>query len=102
MISHGVEIRVPYDEDIIDLDEIKDALIEYALLNTHISFNFDLVEYINTDSPFEFYEPYRIDLPATRKMFISDTSYKKLTRIYHFDLSTFENLIYSIENKNSY
>ena len=95
-----VEIRVPYDKDIINLDEIKKVLIEYALLNTHISFNFDLVDYINTDNPFEFQEPYRIDLPATQKMFISNTSYKKLTRIYHFDLGIFENLLYSIENKS--
>lgn len=74
-----VEIRVPYDEDIIDLDEIKQVLIEYTLLNTHISFNFDLVEYINTDSPFEFYEPFRIDLPATQKMFkeLSEQDSKK-------------------------
>ena len=94
-----VEIRVPYDKAIINLDEIKKVLIEYALLNTHISFNFDLVDYINTDNPFEFHEPNRIDLPATQKMFISNTSYKKLTRIYHFDLGIFENLLYSIENK---
>lgn len=95
-----VEIRVPYDKDIIDLDEIKKVLIEYALLNTHISFNFDLVDYINTDNPFEFHEPYLIDLPATQKMFVSNTSYKKLTRIYHFDLGIFENLLYSIEDKS--
>lgn len=81
-----IEIRVPYDEDIIDLEEMKQVLIEYALLNTHISFNFNLVDYINKDNPFELYEPYQIDLPATQKMFISNTSYKKLTRIYHFDL----------------
>ena len=30
-----VEIRVPYNEDIIDLDKIKQVLIEYTLLNTH-------------------------------------------------------------------
>ncbi len=95
-----VEIRIPYDEDIIDLDDIKQALIKYTLLNTHISFSLYLVDYISTDNPFEIYEPYRIDLPATQKMFISDTSYKKLTRIYHFDLPTFENLLYSIENTN--
>lgn len=95
-----VEIRVPYDKDIIDLDELKQVLIEYALLNTHISFNFELVDYINTDKPIEFYEPYRIDLPATQEMFISNTSYKKLTSIYHFDLGILENLLYSIEDKS--
>ena len=95
-----VEIRVPYDKAIINLDEIRQVLIEYALLNTHISFNFDLVDFINTDNPFEFHESYRIDLPATQKMFISNTSYKKLTRIYHFDLEIFENLLYSIEDKS--
>lgn len=95
-----VEIRLPYDEDIIDLDDIKIMLIKYSILNTHISFDFDLVDYIDTDSPFEVYEPYQKHLPATQDMYISDTSYKRLTRIYHFNLSVFENLLYTLESKN--
>jgi hypothetical protein len=94
-----VEIRIPYDEDIINLEDIKNVLIKYALLNTHTSFHFNLVDYIDKSNPFEAYRPYEITLPATQKMFISSTSYKKLTKIYHFDLSTFENLLYSIEDK---
>lgn len=95
-----VEIRLPYDGDIINLDDIKMMLIKYSILNTHISFDFDLVDYIDTDSRFEIHEPYQKHLLATQDMYISDTSYKKLTRIYHFNLSVFENLLYSIENKD--
>ena len=33
-------------------------------------------------------------------MYISGTNSKRLTSIYWYDLATFENLIYSIEDKN--
>ena len=84
-----IEFRVPYHEDIIDLSDIKAISIKYALLNTHIDFCFNLVTSINSNDPAMVYKPYKQYLPATQDISISETSYKKQTRIYHFPLSTF-------------
>jgi hypothetical protein len=43
-------------------------------------------------------EYYRITLPATQKLSIGKTNSKRLTSIYYYDLDSFENLIYSIED----
>jgi hypothetical protein len=89
-----VEIHLPYDDRIIDLHQLKIVLIEHALLNTHISFRFNLMTSTTKE------EYYRVTLPATQKLSIGKTNSKRLTSIYYYDLDTFENLIYSIENKN--
>jgi hypothetical protein len=43
---------------------------------------------------------WNVTLPATHKLSISNTNSKRLTSIYWSDLTTFENLIYGIEDKN--
>ncbi len=44
-------------------------------------------------------EYWNVTLPATHKLSISNTNSKRLTSIYWSDLTTFENLIYGIEDK---
>ena len=42
---------------------------------------------------------WNVTLPATHKLSITNTNSKRLTSIYWSDLTTFENLIYGIEDK---
>ena len=89
-----VETHLPYNENIIDLAHIKLALIKYSLHNTHITFHFNVVTSI-TDSKY-----WKVTLPATQRMVIGNTNAKRLTSIYWTDLSTFENLIYGLDDEN--
>ncbi len=90
-----IETHLPYNDNIIELTHIKLVLIKYALLNTHITFHFDVVTSITDDD-----ERWDVTLPATQKLSISNTNSKRHTSIYWTDLSTFENLIYGIEDKS--
>lgn len=90
-----IEVHLPYNDKIIDLAHIKLVLIKYALLNTHITFHFDVVTSITEE-----HQCWYVTLPATQKLSISNTNSKRLTSIYWTDLSTFENLIYGIEDKS--
>ncbi|MGH9975486.1 MAG: hypothetical protein ACRD8Z_06580, partial [Nitrososphaeraceae archaeon] len=47
-----IEIHFPYNDNIIDLTHIKQVLIKYALLNTHITFHFDVVTSITEDDKY--------------------------------------------------
>jgi hypothetical protein len=91
-----IETHLPYNDKIIGLAHIGLVLIKYALLNTHITFHFDVVTSITEDDD----KRWHVTLPATQKLSISNTNSKRLTSIYWTDLSTFENLIYGIEDKN--
>ena len=88
-----VEIHLPYNDKIINLIDIQRVLIKYSLLNTHITFHFNIVTSI-ADNQY-----WNVTLPATHKLSISNTNSKRLTSIYWSDLTTFENLIYGIEDK---
>ncbi len=94
--STEIEIHLSYNEKIIDLAHIKQVLIKYAVLNTHITFHFDAMTAITEDDD----KRWHVTLPATQKLSISNTNSKRLTSIYWTDLSTFENLIYGIEDKS--
>ena len=89
-----IETRLPYNQSIVNLGQIKQVLIKYALLNTHVTFHFNMVTSVSDNNY------WNVTLPATQKMYISGTNSKRLTSIYWYDLATFENLIYSIEDKN--
>ena len=93
-IFTDVETHLPYNDHIIDFADIKHVLIKYALLNTHVTFHFDIVTSV-TDN-----KCWKLTLPATQKLSISNTNSKRLTSIYWSDLTTFENLLYGIEDKN--
>jgi hypothetical protein len=90
-----VETHLPYNDNVIDLAHIKLVLIKYALLNTHITFHLNIVTSVIDDNEF-----WNVTLPATHKLSISNTNSKRLTSIYWSDLTTFENLIYGIEDKS--
>jgi hypothetical protein len=90
-----VETHLPYNRNIINLADIKLVLIKYVLLNTHITFHFNVVTSVSDDN-----EHWNVTLPATHKLSISNTNSKRLTSIYWSDLTNFENLIYGIEDKN--
>lgn len=90
-----IETHLPYNDNVINLAHIKLVLIKYALLNTHITFHFNMVTSITDDNNY-----WNVTLPATQKLSISSTNSKRLTSIYWSDLSTFENLIYGIEDKS--
>jgi hypothetical protein len=89
-----IETHLPYNNNIIDFTDIKLVLIKYALLNTHITFHFDIVTSI-TDNKY-----WNVILAATQKLSISNTNSKRLTSIYWSDVASFENLLYGIEDKN--
>ena len=89
-----IETHLSYNNNIIDFTDIKLVLIKYALLNTHITFHFDIVTSI-TDNKY-----WNVIFPATQKLSISNTNSKRLTSIYWSDLASFENLLYGIEDKS--
>lgn len=89
-----IETHIPYNANIIDLAHFRFVLIKYALLNTHITFHFNIVTSIIEN------KYWTITLPATQKLSISNTNSKRLTSIYWSDLETFENLFYGIEDKS--
>jgi hypothetical protein len=95
-----IETHLPYNDSIIHLTHIKLVLIKYALLNTHITFHFDVVNSITDNNNDDDDDRWNVTLPATQKLSISNTNSKRLTSIYWTDLSTFENLIYGIEDKS--
>jgi hypothetical protein len=90
-----IEVHLPYNDSIIDLAHIELVLIKYALLNTHITFHFDILISITDDNRY-----WKVTLPATQKLSISNTNSKRLTSIYWSDLASFENLLYGIEDKS--
>jgi hypothetical protein len=90
-----IETHLPYNDNVIDLAHIRLVLIKYALLNTHITFHFNIVTSIADDN-----DCWNVTFPATHKLSISHTNSKRLTSIYWSDLTTFENLIYGIEDKS--
>ena len=69
-----VEIHLPYNDNVIDLAHIRLVLIKYALLNTHITFHFNVVTSI-TDN-----RHWNVILPATQKLSISNTNSKRLNK----------------------
>jgi hypothetical protein len=89
-----IETHLPWNDSIVDLVDVKQVLMKYALLNTHITFHFDIVTSI-IDNKY-----WNVTLSATQNLFISNTNSKRLTSIYWSDLSTFENLLYGIEDKS--
>ena len=89
-----VEVHLPYRDNVIDLAQIKLVLVKYALFNTHITFQFNVVTSI-TDNKY-----WNVTLPATQKLSIGNMNSKRLTSVYWTDLGTFENLMYGIENKD--
>jgi hypothetical protein len=91
-----VEVHLPNygNHNVIDLRRIRPILINYALLNTHITFHFNVVTSIADN------KHWNIILPATQKLSIDNTNSKRLTSIYWTDLATFENLFYGIEDEN--
>ena len=89
-----VEVHLPNNDNVIDLAHIRFVLIKYALLNTHITFYFNVVISIINN------RHWNVILPATQKLSIGNTNSKRLTSIYWTDLATFENLFYGIEDKN--
>ena len=89
-----IETHLPYNDKIINLIDIKLALIKYSLLNTHITFHFNIVTSV-TDNKY-----WNVTLPATQELSVSNTNSKRLTSIYWSDLATFENLLYGIEDKS--
>lgn len=89
-----VVIHIPHNDSVIDLAHIKLVLLKYALLNTHITFHFNVITSITN------IKYWNVTLPATQKLSIGYTNSKRLTSIYWTDLATFENLIYGIENKD--
>jgi hypothetical protein len=90
-----IESHLPYNDSVIDFAHIELVLIKYALLNTHITFHFDIVTSITVDNKY-----WNVTLPATQKLSISNTNSKRLTSIYWSDLASFENLLYGIEDKS--
>ena len=48
-----IETHLPYNNNIISFTDIKLVLIKYALLNTHITFHFDIVTSINDNEVLE-------------------------------------------------
>ena len=70
-----VETHLPYNDKIINLIDIQRVLIKYSLLNTHITFHFDIVTSI-TDNRY-----WNVTLPATHKLSITNTNSKRLTSI---------------------
>jgi hypothetical protein len=91
-----VETHLPYNDNVIDLAHIKLVLVKYALLNTHITFHFNIVTSITNDDN----EHWKVTLPAIQKLSIGSTNSRRLTSTYWSDLTTFENLIYGIEDKS--
>jgi hypothetical protein len=45
-----IETHLPYNDNVIDLAHIKLVLIKYALLNTHITFHFNIVTSVTDDN----------------------------------------------------
>ncbi|MGH9986177.1 MAG: hypothetical protein ACRD8W_19720, partial [Nitrososphaeraceae archaeon] len=74
-----IETHLPCNDSIVDLIDIKQVLIKYALLNTHITFHFDIVTSI-TDNKY-----WNVTLSATQNLFISNTNSRRLTSIYWSD-----------------
>ena len=89
-----VVMHMPYNDSVIDLAHIKLVLVKYALLNTHITFHFNVITSITST------KYWNVTLPATQKLSIGYTNSKRLTSIHWTDLATFENLMYGIENKD--
>src|ERR671918_2978197 len=59
-----VVMHMPYNDSVIDLAHIKLFLVKYALLNTHITFHFNIITSITST------KYWNVTLPATQKLSI--------------------------------
>ena len=83
---------IMYIPDTLDYTDLRWLLIKYALINSHIEFNFEIPGKGNNKNKV-------YDLNATQKI----NDWKNNQSIYYFSLSEFKELVYSIEeNSNNF
>ena len=83
-----IEVRIPVIENLLDLDRLNDFLINYATINTHIDFTFNLP----TSSESNLQQI--LNFPQIQPINIKWTN---LSSIYYYSISEFQNFIFGLD-----
>jgi hypothetical protein len=86
-----IEVRLPVIEDMLHLDKLKNFLIDYATVNTHIDFTFNLP--ISSDTNLR----QTLNFPQIQHI---NTKWINLSSIYYYSLSEFQNFIFGLDKSN--
>ena len=89
-----IEVRLPIIEDILDLDKLSSFLIDYATINTHVSFTFSLPASSSSSSLNQTYIQNTLSFP---KIQLINTRWTNISSIYYYSLSEFQNFIFGLD-----
>lgn len=91
-----IEVRLPVIEDKLYLDKLRSFLINYATLNTHIGFTFNLPIHSSSSSELD-RQQISLSFPKIQPI---NTRWTNISSIYYYSLSEFQNFIVGLD-KNS-
>jgi hypothetical protein len=83
-----IEVHLPVIEDILDLDGLNNFLINYATINTHIDFTFNL------PASSEPHLQQILNFPQIQSI---NNKWTNLSSVYYYSLSEFQNFIFGLE-----
>lgn len=91
-----IEVRLPIIEDIFNLDRLRNFLADYASINTHIGFTFNLP--VSSVSPCK--SSHQQNALSFPKIQTINTRWTNTSSIYYYSLSEFQNFIFELDKNN--
>jgi hypothetical protein len=85
-----IEVRLPIIEDILELDKLSSFLIDYATINTHVDFIFNLPASSESNLKQD-----TINFPKVQPI---NTKWTNISSIYYYSLSEFQSFIFGLDN----
>jgi hypothetical protein len=90
-----VKVHLPLVEEVLDLNKLSSFLIDYAAINTHISFTFNLP--VSASSSELNLQQNTISFPRVQHI---NTNWTNISSIYYYSLSEFHNFIFGLDKSN--
>jgi hypothetical protein len=91
-----IEVRLPIIEDTLDLDRLSSFLIDYATINTHVSFTFSIPASSSSSES----KPHQQNTLSFPKIQLINTGWTNISSIYYYSISEFQNFIFGLENND--
>jgi hypothetical protein len=91
-----IEVRLPIIEDTLDLDRLSSFLIDYATINTHVSFTFSIPASSSSSES----KPHQQNTLSFPKIQLINTRWTNISSIYYYSISEFQNFIFGLENND--
>jgi hypothetical protein len=89
-----IEVRLPIIEDILDLNKMRRFLVDYATINMHIGFTFNLPSSSSSESNGQ---ENTLNFSQIQSI---NTKWTNISSIYYYSLSEFRNFIFGLDKSN--